>query len=136
MTGEHHLAKLLKSIQPVLYPEEYVFCCVSEKLMKCLNVSAIAQFRESEGITLIINKQEAENANLEYQYISKMITLSIHSSLNAIGFLAVVTTKFTEHGISVNVVSAYYHDHLFVAVENADRALKLLLEMSHSADNE
>jgi hypothetical protein len=134
MTGEQNLAQLLKSMQPILLPEEYVFCCVSENLIKRLNISALGQFRESEGITLIITKQEAENANLEYQYVSKMITLSVHSSLEAIGFLAAITTKLAENGISVNAISAYYHDHLFVSVENSDRALQLLLEMSHSTD--
>ncbi|MGV0026963.1 ACT domain-containing protein [Phormidesmis priestleyi] len=63
-----------------------------------------------------------------------MITLSIHSSLEAIEFLAAITTKLAENGISVNAVSAYYNDHLFVSVENVDRAFQLLLEMSHSTD--
>ncbi len=136
MAGEQNLAKLLKSMQPILHPEEYVFCCITEDLVKRLSGLAIAQFRESEGITLIITKQEAENANLEYQYLSKMIMLSVHSSLEAIGFLAAITTRLAENGISVNAVSAYYHDHLFVAVENSDRALQLLLEMTHSVDSE
>jgi hypothetical protein len=47
-----------------------------------------------------------------------MITLSVHSSLEAIGFLAVITTKLAENGISVNAISAYYHDHLFLQPSN------------------
>lgn len=60
-----------------------------------------------------------------------MITLSIHSSLDAVGFIAAVAGKLAQHGISVNPISAYYHDDLFVPSETADRAMKVLAEFQH-----
>jgi hypothetical protein len=60
-----------------------------------------------------------------------MITLTVHSSLEAVGFLA--AGRLAEAGISVNAVSAYYHDHLFVAEHRADEALRLLQSMSKQA---
>jgi hypothetical protein len=36
-------------------------------------------------------------------------------------------------GISVNVVSAYYHDHLFVPIEKTDIVMQLLLALSKSS---
>jgi len=54
----------------------------------------------------------------------------VHSALDAVGFLAAVTTRLAEAGISVNAVSAFHHDHLFVPEHRADEALQLLLEMS------
>jgi len=62
-----------------------------------------------------------------------MITLTVHSSLEAVGFLAAITGRLAEAGISVNAVSAYYHDHLFVAEHRADEALRLLQSMSKQA---
>lgn len=56
-----------------------------------------------------------------------MITLTVHSNLNAVGFLAAVAAKLAEHQISVNVVSAFYHDHLFVPDEKAEQAMQILL---------
>ena len=56
----------------------------------------------------------------------RMITLDVHSALDAIGFLAAVATLLAKAGISVNAVSAYYHDHLFVPREKADEAMRLL----------
>jgi uncharacterized protein len=56
--------------------------------------------------------------------------LTVHSSLNAVGFLAAVTTQLAEAGISLNAVSAFYHDHLFVPHDRADEALALLQNMS------
>ena len=59
-----------------------------------------------------------------------MISLTVHSSLDAVGFLAAITTKLAQSGISVNPVSAFYHDHLFVPVNRADEAVSLLREFT------
>lgn len=55
---------------------------------------------------------------------------SVHSSLSAVGFLAAITGKLAERGISVNPVSAYDHDHLFVPVSRSDEVMELLQEFS------
>jgi len=51
-------------------------------------------------------------------------------TLEAVGFLAAITARLAEAGISVNPVSAFYHDHLFVPHNRADEALARLKEMS------
>lgn len=117
-------------MQPQLLEEEYVFCSIPVEQVKTLGVSPICQFREAEGITLILTKQEAEQVSLNYEFVSKMITLSIHSNLEAVGFLAAITGKLAQNGISVNPVSAYYHDHLFVPSEKAEQVMQLLTQMS------
>jgi hypothetical protein len=75
---------------------------------------------------LIIRKDEASRAELEYSYPCRMITLAVHSALGAVGFLAAVTTRLSKAGISVNAVSAFHHDHLFVPTDRAEQALKIL----------
>ncbi len=87
-------------------------------------------FNEEEGITLIIKREIAELNSLDYKEIWKWLILTVHSNLSAIGFLAAITNKLAESGISVNVVSAYYHDHLFVPKTQADQAMILLEELS------
>jgi hypothetical protein len=59
-----------------------------------------------------------------------LITLTVHSSLEAVGFLAAVTVPLAEAGISVNAVSAFHHDHLFVPVERAEDAQLLLQRLA------
>jgi uncharacterized protein len=130
MSGETSLSKLLKFMQPILSPEEYVFCCIGEQDNRYSHLNSLCQFRESEGITLILEREQADAANLAYSSIFSMITLSIHSSLEAVGFLAAITNKLAEHDISVNPISAYYHDHLFVAVSRTSEAIMLLQEFS------
>jgi uncharacterized protein len=129
MAGEQKLSVLLQSMKPKLIEEEYVFCSVSVEQVATLNVTPVCQFRELEGITLIITKQQAEQANLNYEFVCRMITLFVHSSLEAVGFLAAITNKLAENEISVNAVSAYYHDHLFVPANKAEQVMQILTDM-------
>lgn len=129
MTGEQNLTTLLKSMQPRLSEEDYVFCSVSIERVAVLNLIPICHFQELEGMTLI-TKQQAEQANLDYEFVCRMITLLVHSSLEAVGFLASITNKLAENDISVNAVSAYYHDHLFVPKNKAEEVMQILIEMS------
>lgn len=62
-----------------------------------------------------------------------MITLNIHSSLEAVGFMAAVSAKLTEQGIGVNPVSGFFHDHCFVPVGREEEAMIALEEMAEDA---
>ncbi len=110
MSGETNLNKLLQSMQPMLCPGEYVFCSISDRHDSYFHLEPIGLFREKEGLTLILEREKADAAALPYTSIFCMITLSVYSSLEAVGFLAAITSKLAEHNISVNPVSAYYHD--------------------------
>ena len=60
-----------------------------------------------------------------------MITLNIHSSLEAVGFLAAITARLAAAGMGVNPVAGYFHDHLFVPAERAEDAMAI--SFRHSA---
>jgi hypothetical protein len=70
---------------------------------------------------------------LDFAYPSRLITLMVHSSLEAVGFLAVITERLAAAGISVNAISAYYHDHIFVPVDKAFQAMKILHQIMEEA---
>lgn len=130
MTGETNLQMLLQNMQPVLQDGEFVFCTMEPATASSLHVSAIGQFLEVEGLTLILAKGEAEANGLDFSYVCRMITLNVHSSLEAVGFLSAVTAKLAQRGISVNAVSAYFHDHLFVPTGSADEAMTVLNDLA------
>ena len=131
MAGETQLSTLLASMSPQLQPEEYVFCCLQHPDIAHTQLSPIATFRESEGLTVVITKAEAMAHQLPYESIFKCITLTVHSSLDAVGLTAAVATKLAQYDISANVIAAYYHDHIFIQAEKADAAMSALLEFSH-----
>jgi uncharacterized protein len=132
MAGETDLDKLLGSMQPLLLEGEYVFCSVDPQV-DWTDLKPIGLFYEAEGLTLILRREQAEVAQLSYTARFRMITLSVHSSLEAVGFLAAITSRLAAAGISVNPVSAYYHDHLFVPTARATQAMQLLRGFSVSA---
>lgn len=118
---------------PVLQPQVYVFCSVPAGVLPA-GVNPVCQFQEAEGLTLILPQEQAEQAQLSPTYAARMITLTVQSSLEAVGFLAAVTAVLAEQNISVNPVSAYYHDHLFVPVAQADQAMDCLVTLAAQAD--
>src|SRR5215217_2749167 len=133
MPGEGNLRTLLQNMKPEMHEGVFVFCSISEDKEIPADLRPVHIFREREGTAFIIRREEAEAANLSYQFASRLITLTVHSSLEAVGFLAAITGRLAEAGISVNAVSAFYHDHLFVPDHRADDALQHLQDMTKQA---
>ena len=129
---ETDLAKLLASLSPHLVDRDFVFCTVQDARYGDLaELSPLASFREQEGLTVVVARQDADRAGLAYDSVFRCITLNVHSSLEAVGLTAAVSGKLAETGISANVIAAYYHDHIFVPAEKADAALSALNELSN-----
>lgn len=129
--GEKNLAKLLKTMAPVLQPEEYVFLTLAgAHYGDRAELNPIAAFVETEGLTLVVPKPSAEKQNLEYEGVFRCITLQVHSSLEAVGLTAAFATKLGSYGISANVIAGFYHDHIFVAASDANRAVVALNELA------
>ena len=88
-------------------------------------------FKEDEGITVITTLQQATEHGLHYDFVCRKITLDVHSNLDAVGFLATITTRLArELNIGVNPVTGFYHDHLFVKVGVEEDVLRVLREMA------
>jgi hypothetical protein len=129
MSGITDISTLLKHITPQLHEGSYVFCTVTHPEQINLQ-DIIATFREKEGTTLILSRETADRLQLPYTYIAAWITLTIHSSLEAVGLTAAFSTALANAGISCNVVAAYYHDHIFVAVADAEKAMQTLKSLT------
>lgn len=125
MSGELNLATLLKNMKPVLNTGEYVFCTLSNTEKIDLN-KVLGSFKEKEGTTLIITKEYADLMGFSYTSIMSWISLEVHSSLEAVGLTAAFSKVLADANISCNVVAGYYHDHIFVLKQDAQRAIGLL----------
>ena len=134
MAGERDLATLLRDMKPEMHDGTFVFCTLAKDENLPAGIKPWLTFREAEGTTFVIRQDEAERLKLPGQFASRLITLTVHSSLEAVGFLAAITARLAKAGISVNAVSAFYHDHLFVPEDRAEEAMKLLQDMTCRAD--
>ena len=130
--GETNLAALLRGMRPVLRDGIYVFVTLPPGSDR-LRIEQLMSFREAEGLTMIVTEEEAQAFGLDPVFRSRMITLDVHSSLEAVGFLAVITSHLAAAGMGCHPVSAFYHDHLFVPVERAEEALEILEALAAKA---
>ncbi len=124
--AEKNLQVLLSSIKPRLHGDVFVFCTVSESEFKSLKIDPICMFRETEGVSITVEKSAADAASLKYDGTWSLITCEVNSDLNAVGFIAAMAKLLAEVGVPVNAVSAYHHDHLFVPTNRAKEAIQLL----------
>ena len=127
--GETDLSVLLRSMRPELHTGIFVFATLPPGQPVPTTLAPVMLFREVEGTTLILTEDEARGFGLAHTFRCRLITLTVHSSLDAVGFLAAITTRLATAGMSVNPVSAFHHDHLFVPANRAEEALDLLNEL-------
>lgn len=130
MSGETNLKTLLANMRPMLRDDVYVFASLPHIVPVPHGIDPLMTYREEEGTTLILEEHAAERSGLASGFRSRLITLNVHSSLEAVGFLAAITARLAQAGMGVNPVSAFFHDHLFVPEARADEALCLLHELA------
>jgi hypothetical protein len=127
MSGETDLSVLLKTLKPEL--NEGIYSFHTAKSLRASNIpleDVLMFFREKESMTLILSEQTAIKYNLSQEKLFSWITLSVHSSLSAVGLTAAFSTALAKVNISCNVVSGYYHDHIFVGSEDTEGAMREL----------
>ena len=121
MAGERDLSRLLQGLTPRLYPERYNF---AETVEPVLQPDQFALVRENEGLTSIHPDPQGDWAR---------ISLEVHSSLDAVGLTGVMASRLADRGISVNIVAALHHDHMFVPWRQREEALDCLRNLQEEA---
>jgi uncharacterized protein len=129
MSGETNLQKLLQTMQPKLNTGEFVFCTI-QNITLVDAAKIISFFKEEEAFTIILQKEFADELQFNYTAVFSWIALTVHSSLEAVGLTAAISTALSSNGISCNVVAAYFHDHIFVPVQDAQKAMDVLKALS------
>ncbi|MFM0262876.1 ACT domain-containing protein [Paraburkholderia sediminicola] len=131
--SEKDLATLCATLSPVMAEAAYVYCSFPGFALPA-GLLAFCTVQEREGLTAIVERDDAQHLGLPYTYEARLITLSVHSSLEAVGFIAVVSRKLAEARIPCNTVAGYYHDHILVPVDRADEAMTLLREIAAASN--
>ena len=131
MTGETNLDELIRSLSAELIEGLFVFVTIPTG-RRTENLKPRMVFEEAEGTTLIMLKSEAESHSLSYEFPCRMITLNIHSSLEAVGFIARIASELAKYDMGVNPVSGFFHDHLFVPDGREHQAMDILQKLARS----
>lgn len=129
MSGETELTTLLATMSPVVCPGAFVFVVDPGPV----EAEVLASVVEPEGLSMVLRKEDADRLGLDYDYVAGWITLTVQSSLAAVGLTAAVSTALAEAGISCNVVAGYHHDHLLVPADRLDDALAALRRLAGNA---
>lgn len=91
MAGETNLNVLLKSLKPSLNVGCFVFISLKD-ITQIPREDILFEFKEAEGITVILTKEKADEFSFKYEFVSSWITLTVHSALDAVGLTAAVAT--------------------------------------------
>ena len=119
------LKQLLASMEPILNPGVFVFTSLKDATAVDPEV-VVAFIREAEGLSLVMREADALQRNLPILFRAAWITLKVHSDLQAVGLTAAFSSALGDAGISCNVVAGAYHDHIFVPLNSAERAMSVL----------
>lgn len=130
MAGTTDLGQLLRTLEPVRRDGEFVYATVVE-VPAGLPVEAMV--REPEGLTVVVRRDAADIHGIRYDYVAAWITLTVHSSLEAVGLTAAFATALGREGISCNVLAGHHHDHILVATADAERAMDVLRALAEGA---
>ena len=130
MAGTTDLAQLLRTLEPVRRDGEFVYATVVE-VPAGLPVEAMV--REPEGLSVVVRRDAADIHGIRYDYVAAWITLTVHSSLEAVGLTAAFATALGREGISCNVLAGHHHDHILVGTADAERAMDVLRALAEDA---
>jgi len=129
--AEKNLQQLLRTMQPQLLAGSYAFVTLPEGRPMPPGLTPLMTCREVEGLTLILDERDLARSGLPHAFFCRGISLNVHSSLYAIGFLAAVSECLAKASMSINIVSAFHRDYIFVPTARAEEALALLIRLSN-----
>ncbi len=127
MSGETDLQILLAGMAPDLRGTDWGYA-LAEKVPA--GMAPFAVIAEDEGLTLVAPIAQLLAAGLSPIGPMARITLTIHSSLQAVGLTAAIASALAQGGISANVIAGFHHDHIFLPAADAPRALEILKALS------
>merc|ERR1711962_435505 len=135
--GETDLSRLVSSLSPELSPDVLAFLHLTnaDRPPDEIQQKAVFTFREREGNTFVVRQDLVEKYGYQYEFPCRMITLAIHSSLQAVGFLAVILSELADNDVPCNVASGFFHDHLFVPEGSELRVMQILEDLASGKED-
>jgi hypothetical protein len=126
--GETDLSTILGSLELVPVQQPVTVLHLPEPVP--LGEGVLAVITEAEGTTVVATVAEARRRGWAVSFTGAWLTVSVHSSLEAVGLTAALAGALAARGIACNVLAGYFHDHLVVPWDRADEAIECLEALS------
>lgn len=127
MAGELDLARMLASLDVEQRPGRFAFVTGDWPALRSV---AHATISEAEGLTTVVTVDDARSVGAPVDFEAAWLTLTVWSSLEAVGLTAAVSRVLADAGIACNMIAGYHHDHLLVPAAQAEQATRLLRTLS------
>ena len=123
--GETDLAAMMASLAVTRRPGVFTYIAVEVPTAGLL-AAAHAIVKEGRLTTIVLPVESAERAGQLVTVRFAWLSLTVQSSLEAVGLTAAISTRLAEIDIPCNVLAGYHHDHLLVPVDRVDDAIAAL----------
>ena len=123
--GETDLAAMLATLSVQRRPGVFAYIAVQVPTPGLI-AAAHAVVKEGRLTTIVLPVDAAARAGQASDLQFAWLTLTVQSSLDAVGLTAVVSARLAAIGIPCNVLAGYHHDHLLVPVDRVDDAISVL----------
>jgi uncharacterized protein len=123
--GETDLDVMLATLAVQRRPGIFTYIAV-EVPTPGLLAAAHAVVKEGPSTTVVLPVEAARRAGQRGPVELAWLTLTVQSSLEAVGLTAAVSGRLAAVGIACNVLAGYHHDHLLVPVDRVDDAIAAL----------
>jgi uncharacterized protein len=130
--GETDLEAMLATLGVQRRPGVFTFIAV-EVPTPGLIAAAHAVVKEGGLTTIVLPVDAAERAGQAVTAEFAWLTLTVQSSLEAVGLTAAVSARLTGLDIACNVLAGYQHDHLLVPLDRVDAAVQALTATGRAA---
>lgn len=144
MVDGSDIGAILSSTEIIVHPEDYILISVSreeeskvrEALGRLEAFSSITfDYAEVSLVLKAADWEELRGCFGQYREEGpyRLITFNIVLDLSIVGFLAAVSARLAEEGVSIYALSTFLRDHILVKgedVEKAEEALEGLLKES------
>ena len=124
--GETDLDAMLATLAVRRRPGVFTYIAVDVPTPELL-AAAHAIVKEGPLTTIVLPIDDAERAGHSAIVRLAWLTLTVQSSLEAVGLTAVISERLSRARIACNVLAGYHHDHLLVPVERVDDAIAALV---------
>jgi hypothetical protein len=123
--GETDLETMLATLAVERRPGVFTYITV-ESVQPELLAEAHATITEGSSTSVVVPIEVAQLEGHAVEVGLAWLSLTVQSSLEAVGLTAHVSSCLAAEGIACNVLAGYHHDHLLVPVERADDAIAAL----------